>query len=224
MEKLRAKLIEHNSRKEWFQNIERKFWFVRQGGDIGLFGKNSALDDILTGLLQEKRLLLQNEKFDGELESVTVAPLSMVLHQHQFYLLAKKADGVLHTFRLSRIRSAVPRERFEYPKPKAFSPERVFQNAFGIWVKNENPVEIEIHLSPRWRTFVSKHKWHSSQRVRPTNQKLELTVTCVPCPELEQWILSFGDEAEVVRPQDLRERIRAKAEGMARKYTAALSK
>ncbi|PTL75418.1 WYL domain-containing protein [Vitiosangium sp. GDMCC 1.1324] len=38
------------------------------------------------------------------------------------------------------------------------------------------------------------------------------------CPEVEAWVLGFGDEAEVIGPPELRERVARKARAMAQRY------
>lgn len=220
LDELRTTLVDHNARKDWFQNIERKFWFVQQGGDLGISRRGSPLDDILTGLLQERHLQIENKKFGGEKESVTVAPLSIVLHQHQLYLLAKKNDDTLHTYRLSRIKKATSLEKFSYPTARQFSPEQVFKDSFGIWIPDEKAVDVELRLDTRWSTFVAHHQWHPSQRVDSSGGQLRVRLHCALCPELAQWILAFGEDAEVCTPPALREKIATKVRLMHERYSS----
>ncbi|MCK5231375.1 MAG: WYL domain-containing protein [Desulfobulbaceae bacterium] len=51
------------------------------------------------------------------------------------------------------------------------------------------------------------------------NGKNRLTFTASSEPELIAWLLSWGDEAKVMRPDWLVKGIKKKAEGILRKYS-----
>jgi predicted DNA-binding transcriptional regulator YafY len=69
---------------------------------------------------------------------------------------------------------------------------------------------------------VRERQWHVSQRMRPIEAGgIELTMRVGVAPDLESWILGWGDHAEVIEPADLRERICATIGKMAAKYQLA---
>lgn len=69
--------------------------------------------------------------------------------------------------------------------------------------------------------FVKERRWHPSQRVVSKGDgtiimSLEVAVT----PELVQWVLGFGAEAEVIEPRGLQEELMSAADAVGRMYRA----
>ena len=59
-----------------------------------------------------------------------------------------------------------------------------------------------------WAFYAQHHRWHDSQRIsKNTDGSFDLTLHVRPCPELEQWVLRFGENVEVLEPVHLREKI-----------------
>lgn len=209
------------SRKEArFRNIDRKFWFVSQGGDANIQDNEALLDDLLDALLDERLVVLTYLNRDGEEKKGTFAPLSVVVYQHQLYLVARHADATLRPLRLSRIQKVEASEPFTYPTRDQFDPQSVFSKSFGVWLSAEEAVAISIRLDPAWATHARTHRWHASQRVRVDKSGVYVTLRCRHCPELEQWVLSFGEQAEVLKPLALRKKIAARVAALAACYTS----
>ena len=108
-------------------------------------------------------------------------------------------------------------ETFKYPARSEFDPERVFSDSFGIFLGR--PVErVVVRLDPRWATYARTHRWHESQVVRVAGEGIEVTLRVGVCPELEAWILGFGEQAEVLAPPFLRDRVRLRLGSMRELY------
>ena len=58
---------------------------------------------------------------------------------------------------------------------------------------------------------------------RRTDGGMELTMRVGVAPDLENWILSWGDHAEVMEPLELRRRIATTVRNMAAKYQMTAS-
>lgn len=218
LNEVRARLIEGTPRRRYFRNIDRKFWFLCQGGDVGISRQEAPLDDLVEALLREHSVKLNYESFDGTRKTMTVQPLSIVLYQHQLYLLARRPDATLHPFRLARILALEDAEPFDYPPAAEFDPQAVFSSSFGVWIQDTGVEDIEVRLDALWATYAKSHRWHASQIVEPDGEGVRVTIRCRICREVEQWILSFGEAAEVVRPQALRDTIARHARGLALRY------
>ena len=145
-------------------------------------------------------------------------PLSIVVHDHQLYVVGRGEGGRLHPYRFSRIADVdVLHDEFTYPTRSQYDPAQVFHDSFGIFL-NLPAQDVELKLDRRWRTFAQTHRWHVSQVVEVRDDAVRVTLHVRVCAELEAWILGFGEEAEVIRPAELRERIAARASRLARKY------
>jgi predicted DNA-binding transcriptional regulator YafY len=60
---------------------------------------------------------------------------------------------------------------------------------------------------------------HESQKESTTEEGLLVRLQVVPNPELEQVILSFGEEVKVLKPLKLKERINDRAKKMQELYS-----
>jgi predicted DNA-binding transcriptional regulator YafY len=213
-------IIRQSRRNSIFRHIERKFVFLSQGGEVSLPDESGQLDDLLEAVLNEKWLTFDYQDFGNTVSHRTVKPLSLTVYNHQLYLMARLEEGRLRAFRFSRIRNAeVSESTFEYPSRAEYDPEQVFASSFGVFMSDSEPVQrVEVRLTPRWATHVRTHRWHRSQNATFPGHEVRVTLDVHLCPEVEAWVLGFGDEAEVIGPPELRERVAKKARAMARLY------
>ena len=55
---------------------------------------------------------------------------------------------------------------------------------------------------------IREREWHESQEIRDLpDGRLELKLRLGALPEIERWVLTWGSDAEVVEPRELRERL-----------------
>jgi hypothetical protein len=115
---------------------------------------------------------------------------------------------------LLRIRSVdVLDDSFAYPSRNEYDPEQVFRDSFGIFL--DLPVhDVELRLHRQWAVYAQSHRWHDSQTVEVAGDHVRVRMRVRVCPELEAWILGFGEDAEVVAPAVLRAKIAKRAAGL----------
>jgi predicted DNA-binding transcriptional regulator YafY len=195
-----------------FHDVDRKFFFVAKGGETALPERHGDLDEIIEALLRCEIVSAQYQNFEGRRTRLRFRPLSLVLYDHQIYVVGENGRGTRIPFRFSRL-SDVERtnQTFTYPPAEEFDPAALFTDSFGVFVGEGYPVSaVVVHLAPRWGHFAHSHHWHRSQRVRVRQRHVEVSLRVRVCPELEAWILGFGEEARVVRPQWLRKRVESR--------------
>jgi predicted DNA-binding transcriptional regulator YafY len=216
-----AHVIGRTKRRAVFKDIDRKFWFLRRGGEAGLEGRAPLLDDAIEAVLHHRAILIEYTRFGGGVERLAIEPLSIAVHDHQLYVVGRNGEGRLHPYRFARVASVDVLDRtFVYPGRAEYDPERVFRDSFGVFL--DRPVaKIVLRLHPRWATYARTHRWHDSQvvSVRQDHVRVELRVGV--CPELEAWILGFGEQAEVVAPKELRSRTASRLAAAVRVYASS---
>jgi predicted DNA-binding transcriptional regulator YafY len=214
-------VVGRTKRRLVFENIDRKFCFLRRGGEAALTDRQTVLDDVIEAVLHHRVLLVRYTRFAGTSEQLRLEPLSIAVHDHQLYVLARSPRRALHPYRFARLESVdVLDDVFSYPSRKAYDPEQVFRDSFGVFL--DLPVRaVELRLQKRWEVYARTHRWHDSQVVSVGSDHVKVKLRVRVCPELEAWILGFGAEAEVVRPATLRRRMAAHALGLARTYRRA---
>ena len=70
--------------------------------------------------------------------------------------------------------------------------------------------------------LVQERQWHPSQKMKLLrNGDLELSLTLGNLEEIERWILSWGNHAQVLAPAELKTRIAKTVSALADTYRAA---
>ena len=120
-------IIGRTKRRAVFRDIDRKFWFLRRGGEVALLDGSPILDEVIEAVLQHRVLSLEYTRFSGVSRRLRLEPLSVVVHDHQLYVVARHDGAELHPYRFSRIRSVeVLDDTFEYPSRAGVRPRAGF--------------------------------------------------------------------------------------------------
>lgn len=199
------------------ETLERKFLFLERGGDVAVSTTTHFLDDVLEAVLSSRSLRIRYATFDGLTDHRVIEPLSLVVYDHQLYVVAfHREHGRYHPFRVARIEDAELGEHtFDYPEVEKYDPAALFADSIGIFVGGSRPVHVRVRLAGRWATYARHHRWHLSQETRRRRDgRVDVHLRVVLCPELVQWVLSFGADAEVVAPKGLRDKVALEVNAM----------
>ena len=128
---------------------------------------------------------------------------------HSSYVIAYcHRAGEVRTFKMERIES-IQLTTEKYSIPASFDINRYFGSSFGIVVEGDRKAEtVKLRFSPDIARIISEPIWHPSQILEPQNDgsvimKLKVTNTV----DLYRWILNWGDQVEVLEPEELRKEI-----------------
>lgn len=139
----------------------------------------------------------------------TVDPYGLQLVAGEWYLIAwdHLREG-LRTFRLSRVRSKV---KHHTKRPHDFSPPPEFDLAGyrdrPAWQLAEPRGAARVRVSPAMAWWVAAHWAHCGVVVQLDDGAIVYETPYADARPLLSWVLGLGDEAELVEPADLRERI-----------------
>ena len=140
------------------------------------------------------------------------------LQTHALYLIGwdEMRDG-LRTFKIERIRDvALTPHTFEPPDPSAI--QMALRRAWDI-IADQDPAEVVLLFSPTVASRVSETTWHPTQTITPDpDGSLRWRATVSGTIEIRLWILSWGDDVEVLAPADLREDVAATHRRAATRY------
>jgi proteasome accessory factor B len=150
-----------------------------------------------------------------------VEPLHVACIGDEWYLVAhcRLRNEVRH-FSISRVRSAKPlAETFE---PGDFDPEEYFANRFGRFVGRPGKSRtVVVRFTKAAAPWVRERVWHPRQKLR-TGRDGGVTLS-FPAPalyEVKRWVLSWGAEAKVLAPKELRAELARETKAMAGLYGA----
>jgi len=114
----------------------------------------------------------------------------------------------VRTFAVERMQRVTPCPE-TFARPADFNLERYLEASFGLF--RGKPERIRLHFSRAVARYVEERQWHPSQRSeRLLTDELEVTLHVAPELDLKRWILSYGEDVEVLAPKKLRDQIRAK--------------
>jgi proteasome accessory factor B len=144
-------------------------------------------------------------------EARIVDPYHLANINGEWYLFAyDHARKDIRTFAPARIKSVKPTGK-TFERPQKFSLEKRLRNSFGVH-SGQGEFEVVIRFNPRAADYVREKKWHESQQLRELkNGGVELTLKLSSLMEIERWVLSWGGDAQVVKPKELAESVRAAA-------------
>ncbi|MEM9400201.1 MAG: WYL domain-containing transcriptional regulator [Verrucomicrobiota bacterium] len=153
---------------------------------------------------------------DSEMREVN--PYHLASIDNQWYLFAyDKSRKDIRTFALPRISNVLLlNETFVIPPD--FSISEMLKNSFGVF-SGKDMHEVRIHFDA-WAAQLIKEKfWHPSQQIKDLpDGTIELTLTLGSLPEIERWVLSWGEHAQVHSPKELRQRVQSVTKIMADYY------
>jgi predicted DNA-binding transcriptional regulator YafY len=140
------------------------------------------------------------------------------LQTHALYLIGWDEDRAgMRTFKIERIRGvSVSPRGFEAPEAGAL--ERELRRGWDI-ISDQDPVEVVLRFSAAIADRVLETTWHPLQRSeRQPDGSLLWRTTVSGVIEIRLWILSWGEDVEVVEPAELRAEVRGIHERAAALY------
>jgi len=145
-----------------------------------------------------------------------IKPLKLFSYHDAIYLHARKAkepgkkyvrpkfDPLLAVHRMKSV--DMTHIKFQ---PEKFDFEKTFNQHFGV-IK-ENVFEVEVAFTGWSAAYVSERIWSPDQEIiKKGKDKIILKFTASSEPELISWLLSFGEEATLLKPDWLVKELKSK--------------
>ena len=158
-----------------------------------------------------------NSFSSGTREQHQLAPYAVLFRKHAWYVIghSERSDQIL-TFRINRINSLSISHTF-YKIPADFSVQKYMEKGWDFRLGSETHVVIEFE--PRIAPLIREVQWHSTQKIYENpNGGLRLEATVAGWQEVGWWVMSWGEETEVIQPQELRRWVAETAEKMVSVY------
>ena len=170
-------------------------------------------DALAKAVSQRKQLELTYRKpGQWQPEKRVVDPYHLANINGEWFLFAfDQARKDIRTFVPARIQSVHATGK-TFERTQRFSLEKRLRDSFGVH-SGEGEYEVVIRFNARVADYVREKKWHESQQLRELKGGgVELRMKLSSLAEIERWILSWGGDAEVLKPRALIEAIRHSAQ------------
>jgi len=198
-------------RREHLEDLIHCEWVEVQPVDKRVF------DTVISGLIEGRQLAIHYSKqHDDSGSERCIDPLKLINYQGRWYLLAwcglRREKRIFHLSRISRIR--VTNQAVQHTLDPS---DTYLTEVFGIF-KGTVRFTATIALTGRAAETVREQHWHPDQQIEATTTGILLRLPVADDRELIMKVLQFGDEAEVIAPETLRNTIKEKITRMARHY------
>lgn len=165
------------------------------------------LDCITEAIASRQSLMVNYHSFNrDQADTRKIDPYHLLFQGGAWYVLGYcHLRCEIRTFRVDRIRDLhVLPEEFE--RPRSFSLNAYLGAAWGI-MKGDR-CKIKVLFYPPASRLIVEGVWHPSQQVTVQPDHTVVFEAVVDgLEEVERWILTFGDGAEVLEPAELRRRV-----------------
>jgi proteasome accessory factor B len=180
-----------------------------------------ALSSLRDALIYQYRVTLgYRTKGKKSPSSYKIDPYGLVFHKGGLYLVGYAYNRqALRTFAVERITAVTTtKERFEIPED--FHPAEHFSSAFGI--VEEVPLRVTVRFAPAIAHTLRERIWHPTQTLHAEKDgSVVLTFSAGGRMEIVAWLLSYGQQGEVLEPAELRDEVARIAREMAAMYGAS---
>jgi predicted DNA-binding transcriptional regulator YafY len=188
---------------------------LRQG-----FGcEATILETLRQACIEHRHVIITYEHYDQDaLWRHEIDPYQLFFKRRALYLDAyDKAARALRVFRVNRIKQVQHTGISALIVPD-YSFARRFQDSFSTFVGDE-ATAVKMRFSKRIAPYIRESLWHASQRLTDLPDGGLLYEVCVSYPkEVAWWAMSWGSEAEVLEPLELRAYMAGEVRKMAGLY------
>ena len=146
-------------------------------------------------------------------------PYRLLFSRRSWYVIGRSTlYRDTRTFNVGRIRELDLLED-RYQIPRGFSLDRYLRNAWHLIPEPGPDREVVVRFSKRVAQNVAEVAWHKTQRLEFNDDgTLDFKVTVSGLGEISWWILGYGDQAEVIRPAELRKILAGHAARLLARY------
>lgn len=180
------------------------------------------LDELYQAILKQVVLKITYKSFKARhsQEIIMHAHFLREYNNRWFIIGTAHEEAGIRTFALDRIIEIDYELHIDYKDAK-IQPEIYYKNTIGVTVlDHHNTAKVELKVDKKNAPYVITKPFHHSQKIisRNSDGSVVFEIFVNLNFELERLILGFGETIEVLKPKNLRHRIKKKSEQAARLY------
>ena len=177
------------------------------------------IDTLSEAMIKQKTCLVNYHSFhDDKVRNYQIDPLHFFERDGGLYCFVRiTAYGDIRVLAVERIKELTKFEdTFTYPND--FNPEERLRSAFNITM--DDPIFVRIRFSPDQARYIRERRWADEQMLEDESDgSVILALHTSGWWDIKRWVLSFGCEAEVLEPEELREDVHVAIMAMIRNYS-----
>ncbi len=175
-------------------------------------GKGKIIETLTESILNCSACKITYHVFyNDSVKDETIGPLHLYENNGGLYLFAVKlTDNLIRSYAVERIRqiTALP-QVIDYPDN--FDPEQTLNSAFDM-IHGE-PVFVKIRFSSSEARYIKEKQWAKTQTIEDNKDgSITLTMTTSGYRDVKRWVMSFGKEARLLEPEEMKQEIKDEME------------
>ena len=170
---------------------------------------------VVSGLMGRRSVQISYQKIDDDADQRVIDPYHMANFSGEWYIFAHchKRKRVLQ-FAIPRIVEA-ELLKDEFIPPVEFEPEPYISTMFGRFGSRKEILEFKLVFRENIAPWILERQWHPQQRVRMRkNGDVELMFETAGIDEVFHWVMGWGRWCRVIKPKELKERVKNEVEKM----------
>lgn len=182
-------------------------------------GKQDVIDQLTDAMLNNVTCEIKYHSFyDDKIKNFQIDPLHFFENDGGLYLFVNTTSfSDIRTLAVERIQEITKTDSsFEYPKN--FDPEKLIESAFDIVYGD--PIDIRIRFSADQARYIKERKWSKTQKIEEQDDgSVILSMETSGWWDVKKWVLSYGPDAEVLEPEEMRKEIVDDLKNACERYT-----
>jgi len=184
-------------------------------------GMEEIIDNLLEAVVERKVCSVSYRALShGNTKTYEIHPLRIFQHDgalHVFVTIPSK--NVIRILAVARICKLTVRNT-TFAEPDGFDPDNVLGHTFNLTL--DDPVSVTIRFSPRAARRICNRQWSATQSITELDDgSALLSMETSGRDDVISWVLSFGPDAEIIEPEELREAVVQKASHILSLYTSS---
>ncbi|MBT0652348.1 helix-turn-helix transcriptional regulator [Geomobilimonas luticola] len=175
-------------------------------------GKEETIETLTDAILQQKTCLVEYHSFyDDKVKVFKIDPLRFFERNGGLYLFVRTTSfGHIRVMAVERIVKLTLTEE-TFSSPENFDPDALLEEAFDLVY--DDPISVKIRFSADQARYIQERRWAKEQKIRKQKDgSIILEMTTSGWWDVKRWVMTFGSEAEVIEPVEMRDDIRADLE------------
>lgn len=169
--------------------------------------KAELIDQLMQGIEQRRSVLLTYRSPRAtEPASYPIYPYGLIYHRGALYIVGWSPDHeeVRH-WKVNRIEQA-ELTQVPFQRPDDFDLRAHLAKSFRVYQGGgQGEVHVKVRFAPAVACYVSESRWHASQKLTPQKDgSLVAEFDLGDTEEIKRWLLGFGRQVEVLKPDRLR--------------------
>jgi len=183
-------------------------------------GHDETIEELSMAILARKTCRISYGAFSSEkvtTSSYDINPLHFFERDGGLYVFVEVTFYKdIRLLAVERIKSIEMTET-SFDWPKDFDAEALLSTAFGLYW--DEPFTVKVRFPASQARYIKERKWAERQQiVELPDGSIILTMDTSGRYDVKRWVLSFGADAEVLEPVEMREEIRASIQQMTLTY------